>query len=87
MNLTNANASKLGARSDPSPVALDDGSVYVAYGAEPTDDPYETVGLMWAPHWRGPFTLIPEPIALPSTLHCPTGNLAEDPYLWHDGAP
>ena len=41
---------------------------------------------MWAPHWRGPFTLVTEPIALPSALHCPTGNLAEDPYLWHDGA-
>jgi len=85
VEVTNANASNLGARSDPSPVALADGSVYVAFGAEPVDDPYETVGLMWAAHWRGPYSLIGGEIAQPSALHCPTGNLAEDPYLWHDG--
>lgn len=85
VTLTNGNASWACSRSVPSPVAMPDGSVYVAFGAEPCNNSYETVGIMRADHWSKPFTILAEPIALPNTFHCPTGDLAEDPYLWHDG--
>ena len=58
---------------------------FCAATAQPTYPGCTLIGLATAPHWRGPYTLVPTPIAMPPALHCPTGNLAEDPYLWHDG--
>lgn len=71
-------------RADAAPYVLPNRSVVVAFGAGGCQGGLETIGVMRADTWRGPYALTSlEPIA--SADGCPTAQLAEDPAIWHDG--
>jgi hypothetical protein len=82
INVTNQNASKLldCAHTNPSAVVNADGSIVMAINAGFCHAHLETIGLLQAPSWRGPWTYLSiDPILLNadgSIHHC------EDPFLW-----
>jgi hypothetical protein len=68
------------AHTNPSPVLNDDGSVVVAVNAGFCHDHLETIALIHAPHWSGPYTLLDKEAVLRNSDGSPHG--CEDPHLW-----
>lgn len=80
----NQNASALldCAHTNPSVAFLPNGSVVMAVNAGWCHDHLETIGLLTAPSWRGPFTFLStDPI-----LHNADGSIhhGEDPFIYAD---
>ena len=84
INVTNQNQSSLldCAHTNPSPWIAADGSIVMAINAGYCHGNLETIGLLQAPSYLGPWTYVsPDPIlanADGSPHHC------EDPFYWHD---
>ena len=78
-----------GGHTNPSPHFNPDGSVYLAFQAQPCDSEHHSlalVGLAKAKSWRGPYSLVsPDPVTPMhySKYHpiCVAG-VDEDPFLW-----
>ena len=84
INITNQSASALldCAHTNPSPWLFANGSILMAINAGFCHGHLETIGLLTAPSWRGPWTWFEtEPI-----LHDADGSIhhCEDPLLWFD---
>lgn len=80
----NQNASALldCAHTNPSPWIFPNGTIVMAINAGYCHNSLETIGLLTAPSYRGPWTyLVTDPI-----LHNSDGSVhrCEDPYLWYD---
>ena len=82
INVTNQNSSLLldCAHTNPSPWIFPNGSIIMAINAGFCHNELETIGLLQAPSYKGPWTFVtPDPILLNSDgsiHHC------EDPFLW-----
>eukprot|EP00050_Salpingoeca_kvevrii_P019725 m.89685 g.89685 ORF g.89685 m.89685 type:complete len:346 (-) comp8541_c0_seq2:1340-2377(-) len=70
-----------GGWTNPSPHVHPNGSITLAFQAQPANKSWELLGVAHAPSWRAPFSyLSPEPVTreLPG---CVAGR-AEDPFFW-----
>lgn len=70
------------AHTNPSPFFFDNGSMVMLFNAGYCHANLETIGILEAPSWRGPYTLrSPDPIFMDADG---TPHTCEDPSLWID---